>query len=317
MPPQPRNTDRARSRVQAAVERRAETPGAGVLHQKIDGAAQWFAAAMPSQFEARLLIRDAQHALRTVRKLDEVDWPSLCGSLMTAAQLGLRVGVLGQSWVLPFWDGRAKHRRAQLIIGYQGYAELAHRSGLVTSIVARSVCEGDLFEVDYGTDTVVHKPRLHGPRGEAYGFYALVRFRAGGQTPWYMSREDVEAHRDRFAMARDTDGQIVGPWVSDFDAMARKTVLLQAIKYAPKTPEVAAAIAWDTSVREEQPTSAGPAADLAAAGYIDGEVLGPADPELPGPDTTGPTPEDIAAMNAEANAQRPQPPAPADPGQPA
>jgi recombination protein RecT len=304
VPPQPRNTDRARQRVQGAVQRQQAPPGAAVLHQKIDGAAAWFAAAMPSQFETRLLIRDAQHALRTIRKLDEVDWPSLCGSLMTAAQLGLRVGVLGHSWVLPFWDSRAKHRRAQLIIGYQGYAELAHRSGLVTSTVARSVCEGDTFEVDYGTETIVHRPRLRGPSGDAYGYYAVVRFRSGGQTVWYMTREQVEEHRDRFAMAKHHEtGELSGPWVSDFDAMARKTTLLQAIKYAPKTPEVAAAIAWDTNVREEQPTVA--PADITTAGYIDGEVVPEprdveADPaDVPGP--VEPTPEDIAAMNAEAD----------------
>src|SRR5690606_34476319 len=116
-----------------------------------------FQAAMPKGKEAAQLIRDAITALRTTKNLDKCDSKSVLGSLMTCAQLGLRPGVLGHAWVMPFWSSKDRCHHAQLIIGYQGMIELAHRSPAVASIIARQVHERDTFDVDYGVaDTLVH-----------------------------------------------------------------------------------------------------------------------------------------------------------------
>lgn len=209
-----------------------------------------FQMAMPKGAEAQQLVRDALTCLRTNPQLAECDPQSVLGGLMTVSQLGLRVGVLGHSWLLPFWDNRSKSRKAQLIIGYQGYRELAQRTGQIDTIIARPVHENDHFDLDYGVaDNLVHKPELRGERGEAIGYYAIVKYTTGGYAFWYMSKTEVEQHRDRNAMARDKSGRIVGPWRDNFDAMAGKTVFLQLARWMPKSTELASAIEADNSVR--------------------------------------------------------------------
>lgn len=84
---------------------------------------------------------------------------------MTCAQLGLRPGVLGHAWLLPFYDSKSRQQQAQLVVGYQGLVELAHRSGKIQSLIARTVYANDYFDVDYGLeDKLVHKPSMQESR---------------------------------------------------------------------------------------------------------------------------------------------------------
>lgn len=222
-----------------------------------------FEAAMPKGAEATQLIRDALTALRTQKDLDRCDHFSVLGALMTCAQLGLRPNVpsLGHCWLLPFKrremiNGRWENVwQCQLIMGYQGYRELAQRTGQIASLVARVVHENDHYDVEYGlNERLEHKPCRGKPRGEATDYYAIVRFVNGGYSFVSISKPEAEEHRDRYAMAvkidRDTKQRtIVGPWRDNFDAMAQKTAFLKLAKWMPKTPELDAAIAADGSVR--------------------------------------------------------------------
>lgn len=242
------------------------------LGQRIQQMQEQFQLAMPRGIEAAQLIRDALTCLRTTPKLAECEPTSVLGGLMTCAQLGLRPGVpgLGHAWLLPFWDSRlvwvddkgrqrTGGQRAQLIIGYQGYRELAQRSGQISTVIGRVVYFNDHFEIDYGVaDNLVHKPRLDGSRGDAVGYYAIVKYTAGGYAFWHMSKAEVEEHREKYAMARKPiwrDGkktdktEIVGPWRDNFDEMAAKTVFLRLAKWMPKSTELASAIVADGTVR--------------------------------------------------------------------
>jgi hypothetical protein len=51
-----------------------------------------------------------------------------------------------------------------------------------------------------------------------------------------MRRSEVDEVRDRFA-PRTKAGKLVGPWVTDYEPMGCKTVLIQALKLAPKDSE--------------------------------------------------------------------------------
>jgi recombination protein RecT len=246
--------------------------GAPSLAQKIQNMEEHFRRAMPRGAEATQLVRDALTCLRTTPKLMECEPQSVLGSLMTCAQLGLRPGVpgLGHAWVLPFYDRNLKWldennrersggQRAQLIIGYQGFRELAQRTGQISTMIGRVVYANDMFELDYGiADNLVHRPRLDGPRGDAVGYYAIVKYTSGGYAFWHMSRSEVEEHRDRFAMARKPiwengkktgQTEIVGPWRDNFDEMAVKTAFLRLAKWIPKNTDLATAIEADGTVR--------------------------------------------------------------------
>ncbi len=196
-----------------------------------------FARAMPQGAEATQLVRDALTALRTTKNLDKCDHLSVLGGLMTCAQLNLRVATpLGHAWLIPFWNGKYEkdargnykgHFQAQLIIGYQGYRELAQSSGQIANLVGRIVHENDEYDVAYGVeDNLIHKP-AKGPRGKPVAYYSVVKY------------YDKEKKRH----------VITGPWRDNFDAMATKTTFLKLSKWMPKTAVLAAAVAADGTVR--------------------------------------------------------------------
>lgn len=227
--------------------------------------------AMPRGAEATQLVRDALTALRMTKNLAKCEATSVMGGLMTCAQLGLRPGVLGHAWLLPFWSSKDRGHKAQLVIGYQGLIELAHRSGAVSSLIARTVYENDEFDVDYGiADNLVHKPYRGGDRGRPTDYYAIVKYTAGGYAFWTMSHQEMERHRDAHATAKTREGKVFGPWVDHFEAMAHKTVIRMLAKYMPKSTELANALAADESVRVDLSPDVEPAE---ASEHIDGEIV--------------------------------------------
>lgn len=251
--------DRAAAAAGKDVERVPEGP---TLGQQIKSMQAQFQMAAPRGVEAAQLVRDALTCLRTIRNLDRAEPRSVLGALMTAAQLGLRPGVLGHCWPLPFWDSRLEWvdetgrtrkggYKAQLIIGYQGLVELAHRSGRVADIVARTVYESDTFDVDYGlADKLVHKPNLFAEdRGEPIAYYSIVRLVNGGHAFYVMSHREMLRYRDANASAKTKDGTIVGPWRDNFEGMSHKTCVRQLAKWMPKSTELATAIEVDGAVR--------------------------------------------------------------------
>lgn len=233
------------ARAQGAVSQQTEQKPKGVEEVLQDLAPQ-FQAAMPRGAEASQLVRDAITLVRQTPKLLECDKASFLGALMTCAQLGLRpgVGALGHAYVIPFKG------QAQFILGYQGMIELANRAGEIEGLVARTVHENDAFDIDYGSDTLIHKPNMKRERGPVIGYYAKF-YRKGSTraTFEFMTRSDVEEHRDRFALAKNRQGQIVGPWRDHFDSMGLKTVVRKVMKWAPRSTQIQQAIIADETVR--------------------------------------------------------------------
>lgn len=244
-----------RERVQA--RNNAAEPGNEVakaepatIGQQIRNMEDQFQMAMPKGKEAVQIVRDALTALRTTKNLERCESTSVLGAVMTCAQLGLRLGVLGHAWVLPFWADRDHCYKAQFVIGYQGLVELAYRSGRVADLVARTVYENDTFDVEYGlSDKLVHKPTLKGTRGTPSAYYAVARFTTGGHAFYVMTHDEMQEYRDEYASAKNRQGQIVGPWVDHFEDMALKTTVRQLAKWMPKSTDFASAIEADGTVR--------------------------------------------------------------------
>ena len=239
-----------------ALRREQGAPPESPLKRDIQRMEGEFAKAMPRGAEAVQLVRDAITVLQKTPKLHECDSPSVLGALMTCAQLGLRPSVMGEAFVLPFWDHGKRGFSAQLVIGYPGYIRLAQESQLVDSLMPRLVHEHDEFDVDYGvSDTLVHKPARGRLRGDVTDYYALAKFRSGGHAFLTMNRAEMEQHRDQFATTRrrpeqgEAKGRIFGPWVDHFDAMGMKTTIRLLAKYLPKTPRLEVARYVDGSLR--------------------------------------------------------------------
>lgn len=287
-----------RGRVAARAQQGQHQPGAAVavtgggpttIIDHIRSMKDQFAVAMPKGAEAEQLVRDAITAVRTTKNLDKCDAQSVLGSLMTCAQLGLRPNVMGQAFLLPFWDanfeverGRKGGYRAQFVPGYKGLVQLAYRHPLVTTVIGRTVHQGEEFDVDLGlADTLTHKPCLDPDQvpGEDTHYYALWKG-AGGHGFWVMTRAEARAYRDKYA-PRNRDGKIVGPWATDdgFPGMAIKSCLRQLSKWMPASTELMAAVAADGQVRTDLTPDALPT-DPEAGDYVEGEV----DDTAAGPD---------------------------------
>lgn len=182
---------------------------------------------------------------------------SFVGALMTCAQLGIEPNTpLGQGYLLPYrnFDKNTgkKVMMTNFQLGYQGVIDLCYRSGEMKTIQAKVVYENDFFEYEFGLHPVCkHKPALMN-RGKPIAYYASFTTKNGGEGFDVMSYEDVYNHAKRFSKTYNAESDsFSGPWGSDFDSMAKKTVLLQALKYAPKKSEFARAISAEGSTKSQ------------------------------------------------------------------
>lgn len=205
------------------------------------------AQVLPKHVSADRLARIALSEIRKTPALLECNIDSLMAAVMQSAKLGLEPGMLGQCYLVPFYNNKRKQKEVQFIIGYKGLIDLVRRSGHVSTITAREVHENDEFIIEFGLeDKVIHKPVLRGDRGPVIGYYAKAEMKDGGYAFEYMSREDVEQHRDKFSKAKD-----FGPWVDNFDEMAKKTVIRRLIKYLPISIELQSQLNEDGGVRHD------------------------------------------------------------------
>lgn len=192
----------------------------------IQAGAKQFATALPKHINTDRFVRIAITTIRQNPKLAQCSQESLLGALMVSAQLGLEPGTLGQCYLIPYG------RECQFQIGYKGMIELLRRSGQLKDIYAYSVYENDDFEITYGLDrNLIHKPNLAN-KGDFLGCYCVAILKDDTRAFEYMTKEEIEAHAKKFSK---TFGN--GPWKTDFEAMAHKTVVKKMLKWLPLSVE--------------------------------------------------------------------------------
>ncbi len=203
------------------------------------------AKVLPKHIKSDHLLRVALTEIRKNPKLLECSSQSLLGALMLAAQLGLEPGILGHAYLIPYYNSKTRSTEVQFQIGYKGYIDLVRRSGELQTLDVHEVCRNDVFEYEYGlTPKLMHRPALEN-RGEVYCYYAIAKLKDGGFSYLVMSIQDVEKFRKR---SKSPD---YGPWVTDYDAMAKKTVIKQLAKYLPLSTEIQTQIVQDEVTKKE------------------------------------------------------------------
>lgn len=203
--------------------------------------------ALPKHMDAERIARIAITILKTTPKLQSCEPMSFIAALMQSAQLGLEPNTpLGEAYLIPYYSEKRKSLEVNFQIGYKGILELAMRTGQYKAIYAHEVYKNDLFNYEYGLEKVLrHKPNDE-PEGEPIYYYAVYHLKNGGYDFTVWSRVKVEKHKNRFSKAKDS-----GPWVTDFNSMAKKTVLIDLLKYAPKSIEFARQIATDMTIKKD------------------------------------------------------------------
>lgn len=170
---------------------------------------------------------------------------SVLSCFMKCAALGLEpsnVDGLGRAYILPYGNKnyRTGQKEATLIIGYKGMIDLARRSGQIRDISARAVHEGDEFAYSYGLNEDLRHVPCAKP-GKLTHVYMIANFKDGGHYFQVMNADEIEAAAKR----SPSYGKAVSPWKSDYEAMAKKTVIRRAFPYLPVSVEARDAAASD------------------------------------------------------------------------
>lgn len=203
--------------------------------------------ALPSVITPERFTRIVLSALSTNQQLAATTPQSFLGAMMTAAQLGLEPNTpLGQAYLIPFKNGKTGMTECQFQLGYKGLLDLAYRSGEVSIVQAQVVYSNDEFDYSFGLEpTLIHNPAKT-DRGEPAFVYAMFKMKDGGYGFEVMSIEDVRAHAKRYSKAYG-----YGPWQTNFEEMAKKTVLKKVLKYAPLKSDFVRGVAQDNTVKTE------------------------------------------------------------------
>lgn len=204
--------------------------------------------ALPSVLTPERFTRIVLSALSTNPKLAETTPQSFLGAMMTAAQLGLEPNTpLGQAYLIPYRNKGILECQFQL--GYKGLIDLAYRSGQISVIQAHTVYANDEFEYELGLEPKLrHVPCKNADKGEPVWFYGMFKTKDGGFGFEVMSVEDVRRFAKKYSKAYSSS---YSPWTTNFEEMAKKTVLKRALKYAPLKTEFVRGLSADETIKTE------------------------------------------------------------------
>jgi recombination protein RecT len=194
-----------------------------------------FELALAGTVNTDKFVRVALTEIRRNSKLGEASVPSLLGALLASAQLGLEPGgPLGHAYLVPYG------KEVQLIVSYKGMEQLAYRSGIVASINARVVREGDSFDFEFGSNEYIRHIPKAGVGGEVTHAYCIARLVTGGQVMVVLFREDIERRKGRSKATGKGS-----PWDTDYDEMARKSAIRAIFRDLPASTETQRALGYD------------------------------------------------------------------------
>lgn len=197
--------------------------------------------ALPKHINPERMQRCVITACLQTPKILECTQQSIMISVLRAAQMGLEPdGIMG--YLVPYGNA------VQFIPSYRGLVQLARQSGEIATVTARAVYEGDEFSFSLGTDEKIHhRPRLDGeaPHEDSdkpprlTHVYAIAKFRTGEVQFDVLDRYGVDKVRARSKAAGS------GPWVTDYEEMAKKTIVRRLMKMLPISVHLRQAIAED------------------------------------------------------------------------
>lgn len=208
------------------------------------------------------------------------------GSILAGALLGESLNLspspqLGQFYLVPFdvakkgKDGKTlkdengnvlKAKKAQFVLGYKGYIQLALRTGYYKHLNVIAIKEGEFVRYNPFTEELMCNWIEDDEQREAtptIGYAAMFEYLNGYQKVLYWSKDKMLLHADKYSPAFSADvyakilnGEIADKdmwkyssfWYKDFDDMAKKTMLRQLIsKWGVMSTELQSAFDKDFS----------------------------------------------------------------------
>lgn len=207
------------------------------------------AKVLPKHLSPERMVRIALTEFKQNPTLQECSTASILGALMKCSEIGLEPSsALGHAYLVPYLS-KQNGMQCQLIVGYKGYMHLARKSGQIKNIVARIVRKHDHFEWSYGlNENLVHVPEYNNNEyigKEAEGnqllyVYAIAKLDDGTSQFDVMTMDEIKQIKARSKSK-------TGPWSTDYEEMAKKTVVRRLCKYLPLSRELDLAVNLDSN----------------------------------------------------------------------
>lgn len=229
------NETAAITNTNAAIEKPKPRHVGHTIKTLLEANASELQKVLPKHLTLDRLLKVALYCIEKTPKLQECSPQSLIACIKQCAELGLEPGgALGLAYLVPYKS------TCTLIIGYRGLIELARRSGKLAQIEAHVIHANDEFKVEFGLEPILrHVPKLDGDEGAPKAVYCVARMSDGSKHVEVMTWAAVLGIRSRSQSRND------GPWTTDLEEMARKTVVRRAAKYLPLSAELADAFMAD------------------------------------------------------------------------
>lgn len=186
---------------------------------------------------ATRFIADISSVVANNPKLQSCDPATILSAGLTAQALKLPLSpALGCAYIIPYGE------KAQFQIGWKAYVQLAQRSSQYETIGVREVHKGEYVGQDeFGDD--MFKFSHDFDNEEIVGYFAYFKLINGFKKTLYWTKEQCEAHGHKYSKAYNAQ------WATQFDAMAKKTVLKQLLsRYGVLSLEMQQAVIKDQAV---------------------------------------------------------------------
>ena len=234
--------------------------------EKKEGIAAFLAKeAVKANVESVVGVKDSQRFISSVVSAVQTN-PGLAEctnqSILSAALLGHSLNLpqspqIGMFYFVPYEDKKKGIKEAQFQLSYRGMLQLAMRSGQYKTIHVTDIKQGELSsynpiedEYEFAPEIDINK-RIKLPTIGYYAFFELIN---GAKKGIYWSKEQMDAHAKKYS-ASYRNGYSNSLWQSDFDAMAKKTMLRQLIsKWGIMSVEMERAYVGDQAVIREDGT---------------------------------------------------------------
>lgn len=177
----------------------------------------------------------------------------------TALKLPLDAN-LGFAYVIPYGT------KAQFQIGWRGFVQLALRTNLYRTINVRDVRLGEIVGEDFASGELKFAPLPADTRSETpiVGYLAFFELTNGFRKMSYWTIAELQQHGMKYSKTFNRRDSV---WQTNFDAMARKTVLKLLLgRFGPMSVELQTALKSDQASFDAKGTEV----------YVDNDECAPA-----------------------------------------
>lgn len=188
--------------------------------------------------------------------LQECEATTILSSALLGESLNLSPSPqLGQYYIVPYKDRNNGRIVGTFQLGYKGYVQLALRSGNYKKLNVLEVKEGELISWNPLTEEI----KINLIEGEVdrelrptVGYYVSFEYLNGFSKAMYWTKDKMVSHAKKYSKAYASDtkkGTSYSFWTSNFDEMAKKTMLRQIIsKWGIMSTEMNEAFTSDNAV---------------------------------------------------------------------